>query len=116
MGHDIGDLLLREVGRRLNAAIPDSATAFRLGGDEFTVIQNDITLDEDIIETADAIFREFAPPLLGAGRKLKISASLGIVVSSGNDTSNSIMKNADIALYHAKDAGRGCYKMYQCGD
>ncbi len=116
LGHDIGDLLLREVGRRLNAAIPDSATAFRLGGDEFTVIQNDITLDDDIIETADAIFREFAPPLLGAGRKLNISASLGIVVSSGNDTSNSIMKNADIALYHAKDAGRGCYKIYQCGD
>lgn len=116
LGHDIGDLLLREVGRRLNAAIPETATAFRLGGDEFTVIQNDIASDDDIIETAESIFREFSPPLLGAGRKLKISASLGIVVSSGNDTSNSIMKNADIALYHAKDAGRSNYKIYQCGN
>jgi len=113
LGHDIGDLLLKEVGRRLNSAIPASATAFRLGGDEFTVIQNDITSDSDITETAEAIFSAFSPPLLGAGRKLTISASLGIVISAGNDTANSIMKNADIALYHAKDAGRGNYQLYQ---
>lgn len=113
LGHDIGDLLLKEVGRRLNSAIPKSATAFRLGGDEFTVIQNDIVTEKDIIGTAEAIFDAFSPPLLGAGRKLKISASLGVVISAGNDTANSIMKNADIALYHAKDAGRSNYKIYQ---
>ncbi|OUS31014.1 hypothetical protein A9Q99_04910 [Gammaproteobacteria bacterium 45_16_T64] len=113
LGHDIGDLLLKEVGKRLNAAIPKSATAFRLGGDEFTIIQNDIKSEEDIVNTAESIFKEFTPPLLGAGRELRISASLGIVISAGNDTSNSIMKNADIALYHAKDAGRGNFKIYQ---
>ena len=112
LGHDIGDLLLKEVGKRLNAAIPETATAFRLGGDEFTVIQINITSEQDVVDTAESIFKEFAPPLLGAGRELRISASLGIVISAGNDTSNSIMKNADIALYHAKDAGRGNFKIY----
>ena len=112
LGHDIGDLLLKEVGKRLNAAIPETATAFRLGGDEFTVIQININSEQDVVDTAESIFEAFAPPLLGAGRELHISASLGIVISTGNDTSNSIMKNADIALYHAKDAGRGNFKIY----
>lgn len=116
LGHDIGDLLLKEVGKRLNSAIPSSATAFRLGGDEFTVIQNDIKEDQDIIDTAESIFSAFSPTLIGGGRELQISASLGIVISAGNDTANSIMKNADIALYHAKDAGRGNYKIYQWGN
>ncbi|OUR87018.1 hypothetical protein A9Q81_27050 [Gammaproteobacteria bacterium 42_54_T18] len=112
LGHDIGDLLLKEVGKRLNAAIPETATAFRLGGDEFTVIQINITSEQDVVDTAESIFKEFAPPLLGAGRELSISASLGIVISTGNDTSTSIMKNADIALYLAKDAGRGNFKIF----
>ncbi|PCJ33581.1 MAG: hypothetical protein COA99_15535 [Moraxellaceae bacterium] len=113
LGHDIGDLLLKEVGKRLRAAVPEEATAYRLGGDEFTVIQLGVDSEKDIVETADAIFREFEPTLIGGGRELHISASLGIVMSTGNDTSNSIMKNADVALYHAKDAGRGNYKIYQ---
>jgi len=113
LGHDIGDLLLKEVGKRLNSGIPKTATAFRLGGDEFTVIQNDIKSEQDIIDTAESIFKEFEPILMGGGRELQISASMGIVISSGNDTSNSIMKNADIALYRAKESGRGNYKVYQ---
>jgi len=113
LGHDIGDLLLKEVGKRLSAAIPEDATAFRLGGDEFTIIQINIESENDIIQTANAVFNEFAPVLIGAGKELQISASMGIVISSGNDTANSIMKNADVALYHAKDAGRGNYKIYQ---
>ena len=112
LGHDIGDIFLIEFSKRLQAALPDSATAFRLGGDEFTVIQNDVLDKADIIKTAEAIYKELAPELQVAGQILNMSASLGIVMSDGNDTPITMMKNADIALYRAKDAGRGNYQFF----
>jgi len=113
LGHDIGDLLLKEFSRRLQAALPETATAFRLGGDEFTVILNGVANETEVVAIADAILEEFSSPLLVAGETLTISASLGVVLSDGNDTVNSIMKNADIALYRAKDAGRGKYQFFK---
>ena len=112
LGHDIGDIFLIEFSKRLQAALPDTATAFRLGGDEFTVIQNDVLDKADIIKTAEAVYKEIAPELQVAGQNLTMSASLGIVISDGNDTPITMMKNADIALYRAKDAGRGNYQFF----
>lgn len=112
LGHDIGDLYLVEFSKRLKEALPDTATAFRLGGDEFTIIQDDVIDKADVIKTAEAIYKEIAAPLNVAGQALTMSVSLGIVISNGNDTAISIMKNADIALYRAKDAGRGNYQFY----
>ncbi len=112
LGHDIGDIFLKEFSKRLKATLPDNAMAFRLGGDEFTVIQNSVAGKEDVIKTAEAIFKKIAPPLLVAGTTLSMSVSLGIVISDGNDTPITLMKNADIALYRAKDAGRGNYQFF----
>ena len=113
LGHDIGDLLLKEVAHRLELAIPESATAFRLGGDEFTVIQCDIKSVEDVKETADRILKEFEPEVNAGGEVLTISTSIGIAISNGKDTISSVMKTADKALYRAKDDGRGNYKVVE---
>lgn len=115
LGHDIGDLLLKSMATRLESAIPDSATAFRLGGDEFTVLQ--VGADEESMEkTAQAILHAFAEPLILAGRPFSISSSIGIALSDGNDNISSIMKSADVALYRAKDAGRNTYRFAHRGD
>lgn len=112
LGHDIGDLLLKAAAKRLEAALPSTATAFRLGGDEFTVLQVSVT-EHDLELTAQAILEEFAAPLILAGKQLTISSSIGIALSDGNDNVSSIMKSADVALYQAKDAGRSNYKIYR---
>jgi diguanylate cyclase (GGDEF)-like protein len=111
LGHDIGDLLLKSVASRLEIAIPHNATAFRLGGDEFTVLQ--VGTDESQMEsTARSIIASFSEPLILAGKPFVISSSIGIALSDGNDTVSSIMKSADVALYRAKDAGRNTYRFY----
>ncbi|AUM10950.1 sensor domain-containing diguanylate cyclase [Ketobacter alkanivorans] len=115
LGHDIGDLLLKSAAKRLEAALPASATAFRLGGDEFTVLQVGVT-QHDLEVTAQSILKEFAEPLILAGKQLTISSSIGIALSDGNDNVSSIMKSADIALYQAKDAGRSNYKVFGGGN
>jgi len=112
LGHDIGDIFLIEFSKRLQSALPDTAMAFRLGGDEFTVIQSKVLEKAEVINTAEAIYEQIAAPLLVAGTTLTMSVSLGIVVSDGNDTPITMMKNADIALYRAKDAGRGNYQFF----
>ena len=111
LGHDIGDLLLKSVARRLESALPDTATAFRLGGDEFTVLQVGVT-EAGMEDTAKRILQSFTEPLILAGRQLAISSSIGIAISDGNDNVSSVMKCADVALYRAKDAGRSNYKFY----
>jgi len=111
LGHDIGDLLLKAAAKRLETAIPESATAFRLGGDEFTVLQVGAT-EKSMTETAEKILQAFGEPLILAGRQLSISSSIGIAISDGHDNVSSIMKSADVALYRAKDAGRSNYKFF----
>ena len=112
LGHDIGDLLLKAAAKRLDASLPSTATAFRLGGDEFTVLQVSVA-ETDLEQTAQAILEKFAEPLILAGKQLSFSSSMGIAISSGNDNVSSIMKRADVALYQAKDAGRSNYKLYK---
>jgi diguanylate cyclase (GGDEF)-like protein len=111
LGHDIGDLLLKSVAKRLESALPETATAFRLGGDEFTVLQVGVS-EEDMEKTAQAILQSFTEPLILAGRQLSISSSIGIAISDGHDNVSSIMKSADVALYRAKDSGRCNYKFF----
>lgn len=111
LGHDIGDLLLKSVAKRLESALPETATAFRLGGDEFTVLQVGVT-EEEMEKTARDILQAFTEPLILAGKHLSISSSIGIAISDGNDNVSSIMKCADVALYRAKDAGRCNYKFF----
>lgn len=112
LGHDVGDLLLKEFAKRIKKILPETASVYRLGGDEFTVIIKNVADAYEVEDIADAIIEKLKKPLVVAGEVLTISTSMGGVLSDGNDTAISIMKNADIALYHAKENGRGNYQLF----
>jgi diguanylate cyclase (GGDEF)-like protein/PAS domain S-box-containing protein len=113
-GHDIGDALLIEVAKRLNACIRQTDTAARLGGDEFVVLLEWLNGQEDIstqraLELAEKIRASLNRPFfLGDEKHLcHASASIGIVVFKGSrHTASELLKRADVAMYEAKDLGR----------
>lgn len=111
LGHDAGDLLLKAVAARLQSLLAETATLFRLGGDEFTLLQVAVT-EEEMEHTAQQILQSLSEPLEVAGKALNISASIGIAISDGHDSASAIMKNADMALYRAKNTGRGHYQFF----
>ncbi len=107
-GHDAGDLLLRTVAERLTAGIPSSATVARLGGDEFGVLLPAVG-DADVVDVvASRLLDALGRPLVYAGRETECSVSIGwSIYPAHDDQPGALLKNADIALYAAKAAGRG---------
>jgi diguanylate cyclase (GGDEF)-like protein/PAS domain S-box-containing protein len=107
-GHDAGDYLLFEIGRRLRAAIRDSDTAGRMGGDEFTILLDNISKPEDAVAVADKIKSSLAEPIeIPAGTQVTVGASVGIAVfPDDGSTGESVLKAADSAMYAIKMAGR----------
>lgn len=113
-GHDAGDLVLKSVVNRFIRHIRDVDTASRIGGDEFAIVFNDIDSREIIDKIARRIMDSFQEPFEIFGKQLKISPSIGISFYPVNgETIESLMKNADIALYQAKQSGRSNFKYYQ---
>ena len=113
MGHDIGDRLLQTVGERLKIVVRDGDTIARLGGDEFTVLLEGITSPEDVGNISRKILKELSRPFPIDHHQLYTSASIGISLfpTDGTDA-NTLLKNADAAMYRAKDHGRNNYKFY----
>ncbi|MET0319541.1 MAG: diguanylate cyclase [Duganella sp.] len=116
MGHDKGDLLLKQVAERLNASVRGTDTVARLGGDEFTAIVGELHSASDITRTAQEILRQMSTPfdLDGDGQQIAhISSSIGITLypDDGKDV-ETLMKNADQAMYAAKEDGKNRYKTY----
>jgi len=106
-GHDAGDRLLRFVADRIRSCVRDTDTVARLGGDEFTVILQDVTHTRDAEIVAGKIVKELASPFHISLDTIRISASIGITLSSdGASTPEDLIKNADLAMYAAKSAGR----------
>jgi diguanylate cyclase (GGDEF)-like protein/PAS domain S-box-containing protein len=106
LGHEAGDELLVQVGQRLLAAVRHCDTVARLGGDEFVVLAEPIVRLEDARFVADRIVRTLSEPFeLNAGTG-RIGASVGLVVSERDSTPNSLLKQADAAVYRAKAEGR----------
>jgi len=107
LGHHTGDQLLIEVGRRLQHSVRDSDIVARLGGDEFIVVLTHITDEMDAAPLADKILHSLGQPYAFDGKEMHTSPSIGIAVypRDGEDGST-LMKNADIAMYHVKDHGR----------
>ncbi|HWR77343.1 MAG TPA: EAL domain-containing protein [Thiobacillus sp.] len=107
LGHHVGDQLLIEVARRLRESVRESDIVARLGGDEFIVVLTRITDDMDAAPLGDKILRSLGQPYLFDGKELRSTPSIGIAVypSDGED-GPTLMKNADTAMYHAKELGR----------
>src|SRR4051794_36287757 len=111
LGHDAGDALLLEVGRRLLACTRDGDTVARLGGDEFALILP--RLGSGAAAVAAKVGAALAEPVAYAGRPVHVGASVGVTVSPGDgEEPGQLLKNADIALYRAKAEGRGTYRFF----
>jgi diguanylate cyclase (GGDEF)-like protein len=113
LGHQVGDQLLIEVAKRLTAVVRESDSVARLGGDEFVIALPDMGSPIDAANVAAKIIDSLAEPILVSGHQLHTSPSIGISVypSDGVDA-DTIMRNADTAMYHAKALGRNNFQFY----
>jgi diguanylate cyclase (GGDEF)-like protein/PAS domain S-box-containing protein len=113
LGHHAGDLLLRQAAQRIRAVSRESDFVARLGGDEFAMLQLNAPSPHDGGALADKLLQELATPFLINDREVKISASIGVAVCPDDARSPDVLlKKADLALYHAKNAGRNCFHYY----
>ncbi|HUW25036.1 MAG TPA: diguanylate cyclase [Gallionella sp.] len=116
LGHAVGDLLLKEVAKRIQDCLRESDSAARIGGDEFVVLLSNIETTRDAMNVAEKISNAFNRPFEPAGYTLQISSSIGIAVypEHGEDD-ETLMKNADMAMYHVKEGEDSNVKLYQPG-
>ena len=105
-GHDIGDFLLQEIALRLLQSIRSIDTAARLGGDEFMVILTDVKDQGEVHEVIKRMFDTLTRPTVLNGLEVTPGVSIGITFAEGLEQPESIIKQADIALYQAKNSGR----------
>jgi len=112
LGHEAGDELLLEMAIRLRANVRDDDTVARLGGDEFTIILAELRQPEDAVNVAEKIIKAVQQPLTIAGTSIEVSASIGIALfpNDGSDA-ESLLRNADSAMYRAKESGRNNYQL-----
>ena len=115
-GHAVGDLLLKEVAKRLQQSVRESDTVARLGGDEFVALFPYIRESHGDMIVAEKILKALAEPFHIDGRILHISSSIGIAIypKDGSDE-KMLLKNADTAMYHAKKSGRNNIKFFHRG-
>jgi len=114
-GHDAGDELIRSIGRRIASAVaPD--TVFRTGGDEFTAILQGRQFLHDLHAAADLVFKGVAPPVVYDGSAFLPQVTIGGAVLAPQDIApRAVRRNADFALYHAKETLRGGFVLYWPG-
>lgn len=116
LGHDSGDLLLKAIAMRLNEGVRDMDTVARLGGDEFVVVLEGVHDLDDVIFIANKLLVTLARPLEICGHEITTTVSIGVSVypDDGSDT-DELLKNADIAMYKAKEAGKNNCQFYTKG-
>jgi diguanylate cyclase (GGDEF)-like protein/PAS domain S-box-containing protein len=107
LGHAVGDELLRATAHRLATCLRAQDTAARLGGDEFAVLLEDLSGPDEAWQIAERLRRALEPPLVLDGRQIASSASLGLECPAPTATAADVLGNADLAMYAAKDAGKG---------
>jgi diguanylate cyclase (GGDEF)-like protein/PAS domain S-box-containing protein len=112
LGHQLGDELLAGVALRLRQAVRAIDTVARFGGDEFGLLLEEINGEHDAIATAERIAALFAKPFLIAGREHFVTASIGIVFAEGGESSGELIRDADAAMYRAKERGRARYEVF----
>ena len=113
LGHDAGDDLLKQVANRLSTAIRPSDTLARLGGDEFAMLLEGAN-EQGAILTAERLLQRVSEPLSVAEREFTLGASVGIVLHPGGPgSSEELIRHADVAMYAAKEGGRGRYEVFR---
>ena len=113
LGHTSGDQLLLQLSERLNRTVRDGDTIARFGGDEFAILLDDIDSDSHISSVAQKILDTLARPFRINNQDLYITASIGISIYPGDgEDSETLLRNADVAMYRAKDLGKNNYQFY----
>ncbi|WP_052700394.1 putative bifunctional diguanylate cyclase/phosphodiesterase [Methylocucumis oryzae] len=113
LGHGMGDRLLRDAASRISSCVREADTVARLGGDEFTVILSSLDNEHDVNRVAECILHNLAKPFALEGEFAYISVSIGIsFYPSDASTVEQLVKNADQAMYFAKQQGRNCYRFF----
>jgi len=115
-GHDVGDLLLKDVSLRILECLRESDTAARIGGDEFVILLPVIESAPDAGRVGDKILQSLNQPFELGGYTLRIGGSIGVAVyPEHGENEISLVKNADIAMYHAKKNGRNSVRLFHPG-
>ncbi|HHJ16708.1 MAG TPA: EAL domain-containing protein [Gammaproteobacteria bacterium] len=113
LGHETGDLLLRSVAARLQACVRKSDTIARLGGDEFAILVEDVDTVQQVERVSRKVLDKLSELFRIDNRQLYITTSIGITLYPQDETdTGKLLKNADIAMYHAKELGRNQYQFY----
>jgi diguanylate cyclase (GGDEF)-like protein/PAS domain S-box-containing protein len=113
LGHDAGDCVLSEVGRRLTSIARRTDTVARLGGDEFVLLCAHLNDADDVRLISDRVVRAIRAPMTIAGAEPIVTGSVGVVLAADpNVAAGELLRQADVALYDAKRAGRNCFKMF----
>ena len=113
LGHNVGDALLQQVAGRLSLGVRSSDTVSRLGGDEFVILLPEISSTRDVVMIADKMIGHIAHPYLIDEQELVISPSVGICLfPDDGEEPDMLLRNADAALFNAKESGGRCYKFF----
>ncbi len=113
LGHDVGDEVLIEMAKRLKACVRESDTVSRMGGDEFTILQPEIKDPSNSLQLASRIVASLREPFISGDRELYVTSSVGIAIyPDDGETPEELTKNADTAMYRAKELGRNNYQLY----
>ena len=113
LGHNSGDQLLRIVAQRMSKSLRPGDTIARIGGDEFTVLLDDIQREEDAVNVAERIHEVLSAPIDLNGQPVYVTASMGIAMSSsGHNHPEELMRDADTAMYSAKMQGKGRHVLF----
>lgn len=112
-GHRVGDELLKVVARRLTGCIRKEDTVARAGGDEFIIVLSELGDPKDAAIIGNKVLRELSAPIYVERHELDVSCSIGIsIYPQDGKTAEALMVNADVAMYHAKKAGRNGYRFF----
>ncbi len=113
LGHDVGDMLLKQVAERMLSCVRKRDTLARVGGDEFVLALEGLQQAEDVAQVAAKIIRSVAQPIEIGSHTLTTSCSIGISIFPGDaEDDRTLMKNADTAMYHAKERGRNNFQFF----
>lgn len=113
LGHGVGDRLLQAIGQRLVASVREDDTVARMGGDEFTILLENIPDPRNLPSLAQKIITELSRPVMLDGHEIVVTTSIGIsVYPDDSDQAEALIKYADAAMYQAKDKGRNNFQFY----
>lgn len=113
LGHQTGDVLLKEAATRLEGLVRETDTVARFGGDEFLVLQTNVKSPADVSRLCSRITQELEAVYLVGEREMRLPASIGAAfVTDDFESASDYVRAADVALYAAKDSGRNCYRFF----